>query len=89
MNIASGLNFTGTEILTLFTGANRTGTFQGIADGQLVTFDGYNFIADYTATGFNLNAMPEPSTWVAAALSLAFVGFTQRRRFQKLARVPG
>ncbi len=87
VNIASGLNFTAGQILTLFTGTSETGNFMGIADGQLVNFDGYNFLADYTATGFNLEAVPEPSTWAAAALSLAFIGFTQRRRFQKLARV--
>lgn len=47
------------------------------------------FIVRYDTAGgnFNLEAMPEPSTWVAAVLSFAFVGFTQRRRFQKLARV--
>ncbi len=56
--------------------------FAGIADNQLVTFDGYNFYADYTTTGFDLVAVPEPGTWAAAALSLLFIGFTQRRRIQ-------
>ena len=81
------MNFTAGQILTLFTGTSETGTFTGITDDQLVNFDGYDFIADYTTTGFNLKAVPEPSTWAAAALSLSFIGFTQRRCFQKLARV--
>lgn len=62
VNIASGLNFANGEMLNLFTGTSDTGTFTGIADNQLVTFDGYTFMADYTGSGFTLTAVPEPST---------------------------
>jgi hypothetical protein len=30
--------------------------------------------------------VPEPSTWVAGALMVAFVAYTQRRRFTQLLR---
>jgi hypothetical protein len=80
LNIASGLNFSSGQILNLFSGTSRSGTFTGIADGQVVSFDGYSFTADYTSTGFDLVAVPEPSTWAAGLLALAAVGFTQRKR---------
>lgn len=70
VNIASGLNFTNGQMLNLFSGTSETGVFTGIADNQLVTFDGYTFMADYTGSGFTLTAVPEPSTWVAGALAL-------------------
>jgi fibronectin-binding autotransporter adhesin len=31
----------------------------------------------------NLTAIPEPSTWIGAALALVAIGYTQRRRFAK------
>jgi autotransporter-associated beta strand protein len=33
--------------------------------------------------------IPEPSTWIGAALALVAIGFTQRRRFAKRSRVTG
>ena len=84
MNIAGGLNFVAGEILTLFSGTSRTGAFTGIVDNQQVTFDGYEFTADYTGTAFNLVAVPEPGTWAAGALALAAVASTHRRRVRKL-----
>ena len=62
MNIAGGMNFVAGEILTLFSGTSRTGAFTGIVDNQQVTFDGYEFTADYPGTAFNLVAVPEPGT---------------------------
>lgn len=84
VNIASGLSFTNGQMLNLFSGTSAsTGMFSNAADNQLVTFDGYTFMADYTGTGFTLTAVPEPSTWAAAALALGVVAWTQRRRLTK------
>lgn len=80
VNIASGQTFTAGQTLDLFAGTSESGTFTGIVDGQLVVYDGYAFTADYTTTGFNLVAIPEPSTWFAAVLTLLSVGYTQRRK---------
>ena len=66
----------------LLNGTSLTGTFNGINDNGLVTFSGYQFTADYTATGFDLVAVPEPSTWFAAALALGAIGFAQRKRLR-------
>ena len=87
VTIASSLTFTPGTTYVLLNGTSLTGTFAGITDGQTVTFNGYDFTADYTATGFDLVAVPEPSTWVGAGLALLAVGFTQRRRFAKRSRV--
>ena len=80
VNIASGLNFTAGQTYVLLNGTSLTGTFNGINDNDIVTFSGYQFTADYTATGFDLIAVPEPSTWFAAALALGAIGFSQRKR---------
>lgn len=84
VNVAAGLNFTSGQRLNLFAGTLVApgSVFSGIADNQIVTFNGYNFYADYTTTGFDLVAVPEPGTWAAAALSFLLVGFTQCRRLQ-------
>jgi hypothetical protein len=80
VSIAAGLNFLPNQTYVLLNGTSLSNTFNGIADNQLVTFDGYQFTADYTATGFDLIAVPEPSTWLAAALALGAIGFSQRKR---------
>jgi hypothetical protein len=46
----------------------------------MVTFNGYEFTADYTAAGFDLVAVPEPSTWIAGALAVAVVGWSVARK---------
>jgi hypothetical protein len=83
--IASGLTFTPDTVYTLLDATALSGTFNGIADNQLVTFSGYQFTADYTATEFDLIAVPEPSTWFAAALALGAIGFAQRKRMRACA----
>ena len=80
VNIASGLTFTAGQTYVLLNGTSLTGTFNGINDNDLVTFSGYQFTADYTGTEFDLIAVPEPSTWFAAALALGAIGFAQRKR---------
>jgi autotransporter-associated beta strand protein len=85
VNIASGLNFTAGQTYVLLNGTSLTGTFNGINDNDIVTFSGYQFIADYTGTEFDLIAVPEPSTWFAAALALSAIGFSQRKRVRACA----
>lgn len=96
VNVASRQTFTAGQRLNLFMGTSESGTFTGIADNMLVFYNGYAFTADYTATGFDLVAVPEPSTWFAAALTLLSIGYTQRRklvpalkRFRATALPPG
>jgi autotransporter-associated beta strand protein len=85
VTIASGLTFTAGTTYVLLNGTSLSGTFAGITDGQTVTFNGYDFTADYTATGFDLVAVPEPGTWIGGALALAAVGLMSRKRFIKKA----
>ena len=64
-NIITGLaSDPGTESMWVILNAGWTGTF---------TYDGANI-------DLNLTTVPEPGTWVAAALTLAAVFYTQRRR---------
>ena len=88
LTIAAGLNFTAGAQYRLIDNTSLngiSGAFAGIVQGGTYNLSGYNFVASYTGgTGndFVLTAVPEPSTWAAGALSLLFVGFTQRRRMQ-------
>jgi hypothetical protein len=88
VTVASGQTFNAGDRLNLFTGTSETGTFTGIADNQLVFYNGYAFTADYTTTGFDLVAVPEPSTWVAAGLSVLVIAYSQRRRFARAIKRP-
>jgi hypothetical protein len=50
-----------------------------------VSFNGMTGYNIYQFGGFyEVTAVPEPSTWVGAALALAAIGFTQRRRLRSL-----
>jgi autotransporter-associated beta strand protein len=89
VTIASNQNFAPNTVYSLITGSSLDGTFNGIVDGNVYTFSGYEFTADYTNTSFDLIAVPEPSTWIGAALALSAVGWTQRRRFAQHFRVLG
>jgi hypothetical protein len=70
-----------------------TGTF---AQGTTVTSGSDVFLINYLANGDNgtigndisltLEAVPEPSTWLAAALALGAVGYMQKRRLRELVR---
>jgi fibronectin-binding autotransporter adhesin len=79
------------------TGASAvTGTFNGLAEGATFNSGADEFMISYVASsgdGTNGNdilltlvAVPEPSTWFAAALSLGAIGFTQRRRLARIVR---
>jgi hypothetical protein len=56
-------------------------------NGSIITSGGFSFYVNYdggTGNDLVLTAVPEPSTWIGAALTLGAIGFMQRRR---LARV--
>ena len=78
----AGLNFIAGTTYVLIDATSISGAFTNATEGSLVTSNGYNFTAHYdTAAGnFDLIAIPEPSTWVAAALTLLAIGFTQHRK---------
>jgi autotransporter-associated beta strand protein len=75
-----------------FTIIESTGGVSGLfAQGSSVTgSNGDVFSIDYTSNDVVLTAtsvaVPEPSTWVAGALMVAFVAYTQRRRFAQMLR---
>jgi autotransporter-associated beta strand protein len=60
-------------------------TYTGTLSGTFIevgTPAGYDVI--YNAQSIDLVAIPEPGTWIGAALALAAIGFTQRRRLRGL-----
>jgi hypothetical protein len=66
-----------------------TGTFAGLAEGGTFSSGGDVFSIHYGSNDVVLTStavVPEPSTWVSGALTLAFVGYTQRRRFARMLR---
>jgi fibronectin-binding autotransporter adhesin len=68
----------GTSSYTLATYSSITGTFNSVIDLPM----GYTLV--YGANELDLVPVPEPSTWIGAALALAAIGFTQRRRLRSL-----
>jgi len=78
----AGLNFIAGTTYVLIDATAITGSFSNATEGSVVTVNGYNFTAHYDVAGgnFDLIAIPEPSTWVAAALTLLAIGFAQRRK---------
>lgn len=73
-NIIIGLNADpGTTASWTITNPGFTGTF---------SYGGGNI-------DFNLTAVPEPSTWIAGALAMGVVGWSQRRRLFKKLKVVG
>ncbi len=78
-----GLNFIAGTTYILIDATTITGSFSNATEGSVVTVNGYNFTAHYDAAGgnFDLIAIPEPSTWVAAALAMLVIGFTRGRKF--------
>jgi hypothetical protein len=84
LSIPTGLNFQANTTYTLIDATSITGNFSGYLDGQTYNIGGYDFTVHYgygAGNGnFELTAIPEPSTWIAAALTLLAIGFTQRRK---------
>jgi fibronectin-binding autotransporter adhesin len=64
------------------------------AQGATVSFGGDTFLINYlddsngglagNDISLTLQPIPEPSTWIGAALALAAIGFTQRRKLRRL-----
>ena len=67
-----------------------TGTFSNAPTGQDI-INGYAWTVSYkgidglTGNDLVLTAVPEPSTWLAAALALVAIGFSQRKRLRACA----
>jgi autotransporter-associated beta strand protein len=86
LSIAGSLTFTpGTEYVVISnTSGGISGAFSGIVEGGTYTFDGYDFTASYMGgdgNDFTLTTpVPEPATWLAAAVALIAVAFTQLRK---------
>lgn len=83
--------------LNITSGATINFNASGLTQSSytLATYDTWNsvqFLAPTVPTGYelvygpdalNLVAVPEPSTWAAAALAFGAIGFMQRRRFRR------
>jgi fibronectin-binding autotransporter adhesin len=88
LSIANSLTFAWGSQYTLIDNTSLSaisGTFSGIAEGGTYTFNGYEFLATYAGGDGNdlvFTAVPEPATWIGAALALGAIGFTQWRRLQ-------
>jgi len=90
INLTGNLDITGATIdfntavsptaasytLIMYSGT-LTGTFTNILDLP----SGYDL--QYNTGEIDLVAVPEPSTWIGAALALAAIGFTQRKRLRR------
>ena len=85
LNIPNGTEFAAGATYTLINNDGLdaiSGAFSNAAAGT-DTINGYQWIVTYTGgTGndFVITAVPEPSTWVAAALALGAIGLSQRKR---------
>ena len=71
-------------VFTILSGSGLTGTFAGLLDGATVNGGSQNYTINYTGTGVNLTAVPEPQ-FIAGAVGLGLLGFTVWRRCQKRA----
>lgn len=86
VSIASGLTFVAGAQYVVIDNTSLSaisGTFSGIAQGGTYTFGGYDFFASYTGgngNDFVLTAVPEPATWLGAALALGAIAYSVRRR---------
>jgi autotransporter-associated beta strand protein len=92
LDIPNGTLFSAGQAFTLIDNDAAdaiTGTFSNAAAGT-DTINGYGWIVTYTGgdgNDFMITAVPEPSTWLAAALALGVIGFSQRKRVRACARV--
>jgi autotransporter-associated beta strand protein len=78
----------GAAIYTLATYSSLTGpldTFNSVVNLP----EGYTLVYGPTELDLVFTAIPEPNTWIGGAFALAAIGFTQRKRFAKRARVIG
>lgn len=85
LTLGSGFSYATTY--ALFTGvSSKTGNF-----GTVTGYDTSMYSATFTYTGteydISFTPVPEPSTWAAGILSVAAIGFSQRRRFASLLKL--
>jgi autotransporter-associated beta strand protein len=85
-------------ILSNITAGAITGQFQGLSEGASFNSGSDQFMITYMGTAggtdptsgndivLTLTAVPEPSTWLAAALALGAVGYMQMRRLRGSSR---
>jgi autotransporter-associated beta strand repeat len=90
LNIPNGTVFTAGQSFTLINNDLAdaiSGTFSNAPTGTDL-IDGYYWVVAYnggTGNDFVITAVPEPSTWLAAALALGAIGFAQRKRLRACA----
>jgi fibronectin-binding autotransporter adhesin len=87
----SGTPLTGNGTDQLYFGTDATGlTASQLAQISFYSDSGSTFLGfgswgtDLDGEVVPLAAVPEPSTWIGAALALAAIGYTQRRKFRQL-----
>ena len=83
LSSAEILNFNSISAPTApsYTLISYTGTLSGIFDTVQNLPAGYTI--QYNTGEIDLVAVPEPGTWIGAALALAAIGFTQRKRLRR------
>jgi fibronectin-binding autotransporter adhesin len=90
LNIPNGTGFAAGQQFTLINNDLAdaiSGTFSNAPAGTDL-IDGYLWIVSYAGgdgNDFVIQAVPEPATWCAAALALAAIGFSQRKRLRAYA----
>jgi hypothetical protein len=80
-------------ILSNISASLVTGTFSGLSEGASFNSGADQFMITYLGNAgdgtngndivLTLTAVPEPSTWIAAALAVGAIGYSQRWRFAR------
>lgn len=98
---ADGWTFDSDQAFTFINLGAQAGTYDNIIIGLnadpgttgswTITNPGFTGTFSYGGRNidFNLTAVPEPSTWIAGALAMGVVGWSQRRRLFKKSKVVG
>jgi fibronectin-binding autotransporter adhesin len=76
-------NALATPTAASYTLATYTGVL-GVFDIEGYVPAGYTLVYGLTELDLVMIPVPEPSTWIAAALALGAIGFTQRRKLRRL-----
>ena len=92
VNTLGGFTTTAGQMFTLINNDGTdaiSGTFSNApTDGSIIISGSFSFYVNYdggTGNDLVLTTVPEPSTWLAAALALGAIGFSQRRRLRACA----
>jgi PEP-CTERM motif len=91
VNTLGGFTTTAGQMFTLINNDGTdaiNGTFSNAtSNGSIITAGGFSFYVNYdggTGNDLVLTTVPEPSTWVTAALALGAIGWMQSRRFGQM-----